>query len=149
MSKLLRFPEQDPLFRYTHRIRSRYGETDQMGYVYYGRYLEYFEVARTEMIRRLGMPYSEMEKEGVMLPVTEAALEYKAPVFYDEEMRVEVTIFEPPLVRLHTFYRVYTDRQSAPHVFGKVTLAFSDVESRKPRRAPDHFLQKLSDSGEA
>ncbi len=142
-SHLVRFPEHEPIHTYVHRMRSRYGETDRMGYVYYGRYLEYFEVARTEMIRNLGLPYKMLEEEGVMLPVVNAALQYKSPVHYDEQMDVHVMVFDMPLVRLHTYYKVFTERSEQPHVLGQVTLAFSDAETRRPCRAPDHFLKSL------
>lgn len=140
---MIRFPDQNPILTYEHRLRSRYGETDRMGYVYYGRYLDYFEEARTEMIRDLGFPYKKMEEEGVMLPVVNAALEYKSPVHYDEEMDIKVKIFELPMVRLYTYYEVYTGKSGKPHVLGKVTLAFSDAQTRRPCRAPDNFLRRL------
>jgi len=140
---MIRFPDEAPIYSYSHHLRSRYGETDQMGYVYYGRYLEYFEVARTELIRNLGLPYSKMEEEGIMLPVVDAAAEYKSPVYYDEEMEVKVLIYDIPMVRLFTYYQVYTGRQEEPHVLGRVTLAFSDSKTRRPCRAPKGFLEKL------
>ncbi len=136
---MIRLPETNPIIRYNYELRSRYGETDQMGYVYYGRYLEYFEVARTEMIRSLGIPYSRLEEDGFMLPVVYAQLDYKAPVHYDELMTIEVSVFEKPMVRLDTFYRVLTSRLEKPHVLGQVTLCFTDVENRKPCRAPEYF----------
>lgn len=114
-----------------------------MGYVYYGRYLEYFEVARTEMIRSYGLSYREMEESGIMLPVIHAELEYKAPILYDEEMQVTVTIFDMPSVRLQTFYEVTTAASKNVHVFGEVTLCFLDAETRKPRRAPESFLKGI------
>lgn len=137
------FPEKQPIYTYTHKIRSRYGETDQMGYVYYGRYLEYFEESRTEMIRALGMPYREMEERGIMLPVIQTHIDYKAPVYYDELMRINVYIFDLPMVRLETYYKVFTDRLDTAHAVGKVTLCFMDRESRKPCRAPVYFRDKL------
>lgn len=140
---MIRFPDQQPILTYEHRLRSRYGETDRMGYVYYGRYLDYFEEARTEMIRDLGFPYKKMEEEGIMLPVVNAALEYKSPVHYDEEMNIKVKIFELPMVRLYTYYEVYTGKSGNPHVLGQVTLAFSDAQTRRPCRAPDNFIRKL------
>lgn len=136
---MIRLPETNPIIQYNYKLRSRYGETDQMGYVYYGRYLEYFEVARTEMIRSLGIPYSRLEEDGFMLPVVYAQLHYKAPVHYDEMMTIEVSVFEKPMVRLDTYYRVLTSRLNIPHVLGQVTLCFTDVENRKPCRAPDYF----------
>ncbi len=138
------FPDKEPIFTYTHQLRSRYGETDQMGYVYYGRYLEYFEESRTEMIRAIGFPYSKLEKKGVMLPVVHTEVNYKAPVFYDELMDIEVLLYDVPTVKLETYYRLYTDRQKKPHIEGKVTLCFMNEENRRPCRAPTEFLESLT-----
>lgn len=138
------FPDKSPIFTYSHEMRSRYGETDQMGYVYYGRYLEYFEEARTEMIRSLGMPYSEMEAEGIMLPVVHTQIDYKAPIFYDELMQVKVHLFDVPSVKLETYYEVYTKRIEKAHAVGKVTLCFMNKANRKPCRAPGPFVDKIA-----
>ncbi|MDX1586944.1 MAG: thioesterase family protein [Balneolaceae bacterium] len=139
------FPDKSPIYSYSHELRSRYGETDQMGYVYYGRYLEYFEVARTEMIRSIGMPYTELEAQGVMLPVVETHINYKAPVYYDELMKVRVHLFDMPAVKLETYYEIFTERLAEqPHALGKVTLCFMREDSRKPCRAPQSFLDGLN-----
>lgn len=138
------FPRKEPIYTYTHMLRSRYGETDQMGYVYYGRYLEYFEESRTEMIRSLGFPYTELEERGVMLPVVHTEVDYKAPVFYDELMQIEVSIFDIPTVRLQTYYKVCTDRREGAHIIGNVDLCFMDEKDRKPCRAPEQFLNQLT-----
>lgn len=124
-------------------MRSRYGETDKMGYVYYGRYLEYFEEARTEMIRSIDFPYARLEESGVMLPVIRALAEYKAPVHYDELMRIRVSMFDMPSVRLETYYEVFTERTDRAHVLGEVMLCFMDEETRKPCRAPQTFIENL------
>lgn len=137
-------PDKDPIYTYSHELRSRYGETDQMGYVYYGRYLEYFEESRTEMIRSLGFPYTKLEENGVMLPVIHTEVDYKAPVFYDELMRVEVMLFDLPVVKLETYYKVFTVRREEPHVRGRVSLCFMKEESRKPCRAPSDFIDSLN-----
>ena len=143
---MIRFPDTPPIHTFRYTLRSRYSETDKMGYVYYARYLEYFEVARTEMIRNLGLPYGEMEKQGIMLPVVDAELTYKAPVLYDEEIHVDVMVFEKPMVRLETFYKVFTNRNETPHVLGRVTLCFTSTETRKPVRAPEEFLMRMEKS---
>jgi len=142
-SEMIVFPDKTPVFSYTHTMRSRYGETDQMGYVYYGRYPEFFEVARTEMLRSLNFTYREMEEDGVMLPVVSMEIDYKQPVFYDEEMQIKVMLFDHPLVRLQTYYAIYTKRQHKPHVKGRVALCFTDSESRKPIKAPAAFLNRF------
>lgn len=140
------FPDKEPLITYTHTLRSRYGETDRMGYVYYGRYLEYFEVARTEFIRSHGFSYREMEEAGIMLPVIHAELEYKKPVLYDEIMQIKVMVFEVPSVRLQTFYELTTEASDEVHVFGEVSLCFMDAETRRPRRAPEDFVRKIKEA---
>ncbi len=142
-------PSQSPIFSFTYDLRSRYAETDKMGYVYYGRYLEYFEVARTEMIRSLGMPYNELEDEGIMLPVVQTHVDYKAPIYYDELMHIRVLIYDMPTVKLETYYEIRTDRQPEPHAFGKVILCFMKEENRKPCRAPKSFTDGLKSAVQA
>ena len=137
------FPEKEPIYTYRHSLRSRYGETDKMGYVYYGRYLEYFEVARTEMIRAMGMPYSDLEEKGIMLPVIQTHVDYKSPIYYDELMHVDVYIYDLPLVKLETYYQIFTERNEKPHARGYVTLCFMNRKNRKPRRAPGTFIEGL------
>lgn len=137
-------PSQSPIFNFTLDLRSRYAETDKMGYVYYGRYLEYFEVARTEMIRSLGMPYSELEDEGIMLPVVQTHVDYKAPIFYDELMHIRVMLYSVPTVKLETYYQITTDRLEEPHAVGKVILCFMREDNRKPCRAPQSFIDGLT-----
>lgn len=136
-------PPGNPLFSYTHPLRSRYGETDKMGYVYYGRYLEYFENARTEMLRSVGLPYAEMEKNGIMLPVTKASLEYRRPVFYDQLMHIKVMMFVIPDTRLETWYEVLNTETGKPTTYGFVELCFVDAATRKPVKTPAVFLQAI------
>lgn len=139
----MKYPDKRPLIEYTHELRSRYGETDRMGYVYYGRYLEYFEVARTEMIRSYGLSYREMEESGVMLPVIHSEIEYKIPVLYDENMQIKVMVFDVPSVRLQTFYEVTTSGSDDIHVLGEVSLCFMNAQTRRPCRAPESFVNSI------
>ena len=67
-----------------------YADTDQMGVVYHANYLIYFEMARTSMLRACGLPYRELEKRGVMLPVTEAHVSYRSPARFEDCITVEV-----------------------------------------------------------
>ena len=115
-----------------------------MGYIYHGRYLEYFEAARTEMVREIGISYKELEDSGVMLPVIHASLHFHSPIFYDELIFVDVLIFEEPGVRLKTAYEVYSERQAdKAHVSGEVHLCFMDIQNRRPVRAPKSFIEPL------
>lgn len=139
-------PDKPPLYTFSHTLRSRYSETDQMGYVYYGRYLEYFEVARTEMIRSVGFPYRKLEEQGIMLPVVESHVKYKAPLFYDDEITIQIQLFDMPAVKLETYYKMFTHRSDQLHAAGKVALCFMDGMTRKPCRAPESFLSRLQEA---
>lgn len=139
---MVRIPSEAPILSYAHQMRSRYSETDKMGYVYYGHYLSYFEVARTEMMRSLGVAYSDLERDGTMLPVIYAQSSYKHPIHYDKLMNIEVFVFKKPFVKLDTFYRITTewDGEKLHCVNGQVTLCFTNSKTRKPCRAPEYIL---------
>ncbi|MDG5768005.1 thioesterase family protein [Balneolales bacterium ANBcel1] len=141
-------PDRPPFLTYRMPLRSRYSETDKMGVVYHSRYLEYFEVVRTEFVREAGLPYAEMENRGVMLPVANVQISYKKPIRYDELMDARLQIFDEPVVRLTTFYDIRPAGSKEIHVIGKVDLVFVDVDSRKPVRAPKDFLNKIRDYAE-
>lgn len=76
----------------TIEVRVRYAETDKMGYVYYSKYLEYFEMGRTEFIRKRGKNYKEIEAEGFLLPVLEVWTKYMQPARYDDLLTIETEI---------------------------------------------------------
>ena len=78
------------MFEHTTKVRVRYGETDQMGYMYYGNYAEFYEVGRVEMLRSQGMTYRSMEESGIMMPVLEMKCKYLKPARYDEEISIRV-----------------------------------------------------------
>ena len=75
-------------------FRVRYAETDQMGVVYHAEYLVWCEIGRTDFIRSLGLPYSELERRGTALAVAEATIRYHAPARYDDLIRVETRLVE-------------------------------------------------------
>jgi acyl-CoA thioester hydrolase len=74
------------------KTRVRYGETDQMGVAYYGRYLDWFEMGRTELCRLYGKTYRDWEREGIFLPVVEATCRYKSSLFYDDEIGITARV---------------------------------------------------------
>ncbi len=90
-------------------VRVRYKDTDQMGVVYYGNYLTFFEVGRAEFMRALGYSYSRLESEGYQLVVTEALVKYHANVGYDELVTIKASVSEVGRVRLRFDYEVYDD----------------------------------------
>jgi acyl-CoA thioester hydrolase len=81
----------------TTQVRVRYAETDQMGIVYYANYLVWFELGRVELLRSLGLAYSNLEKEhSLILPVVDAHCRYREPARYDDEILIETS---PALLR--------------------------------------------------
>jgi acyl-CoA thioester hydrolase len=88
--------------QFTYAIHVPYAHIDAMGIVYYANYLVYFEMARASLLREVGIPYLEMEKSGVMLPVVEAHCEYKASARYDDELVIHSTClpFKGPRLRI-------------------------------------------------
>lgn len=134
--------KQDPLYVYELKLRSRYAETDKMGYVYHSRYLEYFEQARTEMIREAGISYLSLEEMGVMLPVAHVSVDFKRPVFYDELITIRVLIFDEPSTRLNTWYEVLGE-DGKTRLTGHVVLVFVSEETRRPCPPPAAFLEGM------
>lgn len=130
------------MFTYDQLIRVCYGETDQMGFLYYGYYSLYYEQARTEAFRSLGIVYREMEKEGVMMPVLEMKAKYIRPARYDDLLRVRVSVKERPGTRIRTEYEVFNEQQELLNV-AEVTLVFVDHQTFKPVMCPTHIMQKL------
>jgi acyl-CoA thioester hydrolase len=129
---------------YAHRtsIRVRYAETDRMGYVYYGRYAEFFEVGRVEAMRSLGFPYRALEERGFQLPVHDLQVTYHRPARYDDALVLATTITEPPSVRITFRYELF-DAGGVLLTEGSTTLVFIDAASGRPRRAPDDLVAAL------
>ncbi|WP_256013080.1 acyl-CoA thioesterase [Desertivirga xinjiangensis] len=130
------------MFSHETKIRVRYGETDQMGYMYYGNYAEFFEVARVEMLRSLGMDYRSMEAAGIKMPVLEMKCKYLKPALYDEEIRIRTTIAKMPGVRIHFRYDLFNENNELIHE-GETTLAFVDMTRNRPCLPPQEFQDKM------
>lgn len=130
------------MFIHEEKIRVRYAETDQMGYVYYGNYGAYYEVARTEMLRKTGFSYKELEEMGVMMPVLEMNIRYFQPAKYDELLTVKVIMKEMPKVRIKFEYEVYNQQGTLLNK-GTTELVFVNMEKNRPCLAPEIFLKKI------
>lgn len=122
------------------KIRVRYGETDQMGYAYYGVYAQYYEVGRVEAMRLLGFSYKEVEARGLLLPVLDFNIHYKKPAFYDDELTLVTVLRDKPSgFRLPFEYECFGPSGQLLNS-GKVTLVSVDKTSGKPCAMPDWFL---------
>ncbi|NOU58538.1 acyl-CoA thioesterase [Marinifilum caeruleilacunae] len=125
-------------------VRPRYGEVDQMGYVYHGNYVDYCHFARTELLRSLGICDKVLEDHGIMMPVIEMNLKYKKPVGYDEEIRVLTCLKKFPDTRMN-FEFSFVNENDDLVCKAQSTVVFVDRISRKPQRVPSIIKEALAD----
>jgi acyl-CoA thioester hydrolase len=124
------------------QLRPRYGEVDQMGYVYHANYVSYCHQARTELLRKLDLNDKYLEEMGIMMPVISFNIDYKKPAHYDELIRIKTTIKDLPRTR---FYFEFIISNEEGHILSKAnsTLVFVDKRSRHPKLVPEFINCKL------
>ena len=125
------------------QIRVRYAETDQMGYVYYGNYATYFEVARVELLRSVGFTYKKLEEEGIMLPVFEFSIKYFKPAFYDDLLTIKTTLEYNDGARIRFHYEIFNESGSLLNK-AETTLVFIDRRTNRPTIMPAKMKSVLS-----
>jgi acyl-CoA thioester hydrolase len=135
----------DLLLECTSEYRVRYAEVDQMKFMYYGRYLEYFEIARCEMLRVIGLPYAEIEKRGLLLPVLESHVTYKRPAYYDDLIAVKASMKGMPQVKLRIEYEVHNKETGVLLATGYTEHAFLNPETNKVTRVPQIFTEAVNE----
>ncbi len=131
-----------------HEIRVRYADTDKMQFVYNGKYLEYFEVGRTELLRSLGLPYSEVEKRGYQLPLVEANIKYKSAAFYDDLLIIESSyqLETTPIIQIN--YTIYRKETMEIIAEGFTKHIFIKEETKKAVRPPEFYIQAIQNAEE-
>ena len=124
-------------------VRVRYADTDQMKFVYYGKFFEYFEQGRSDLLRAVGLPYTEIEAMGLFLPVIEAHAEYRKAARYDDELQIHTRLKERPIARVRIDYEV--TRSGSPEIIaeGYTIHTFVNAATGKPTRAPAQFLEMI------
>jgi len=125
-----------------NKIRIRYDEVDQMGYVYYGNYAKYYHISRTELLRKIGISDKELEKHDILLPVIEMNIKYIKPIFYDEIISIKTSLNKIPTSRL-TFKHEVRNQKNELINQAESTVAFVENHSRKPMRAPQLIVNKI------
>ena len=130
---------------YTHetKIRVRYAETDKMGFVYYGNYPAYYEVARVEGFRALGFPYKEMEDAGIGMPVLSLQVKYHGPAKYDDLLTIKLMIPEMPRARMRFLYEIRNEAEELVNS-GETILAFMNMETGRPVKMPERMKASIS-----
>ncbi len=123
-------------------IRVRYGETDQMGVVYYGNYAQYLEQGRTEWLRELGFSYKWMEANDVQLPVVHFSIDYKLPARYDDLIIVKTSLKKMPSVKIEFYYEIYNESKQLLATANTI-LVFINSKTKKLMKAPDYLIDRL------
>lgn len=122
------------------KVNVRYAETDQMGFVYYGNYAQYFEIGRVEALKKIGLSYRELEERGFMLPVKSLHVNYIRAAKYDDTLTIITCIKEKPNNKIRFDYEIYRDKELL--VTGDTTLFFMNKEGR-PIKPPQFFEEMI------
>jgi acyl-CoA thioester hydrolase len=127
----------------TTQIRVRYADTDQMKFVYYAKYFEYFEQGRSDLLREIGLPYPEIEKRGIFLPVIEAHAEYISSAHFDDLLEVTTILNTTPSSTIRIEYELRNVETKELLGTGYTVHCFLNAENGKPTRAPKYFLDAV------
>jgi len=134
------------MIKHDTQIRVRYGEVDQMGFLYHSHYVDYFDAARTQMLRDLGLPYAKVEAAGIMMPVLNVNIDYIKAANYDDLVTVRTIIKEIPSVKMKFYYEVFrpcAQGELELITTGEVTIAFMHSASKRACRAPESIINAL------
>ena len=133
------------MIQYDHLVKVYYKDVDQMGIVYYSRYYEYFEEARTELLNSIGLDVTSIENQGIQLPVIESHCEYSKGAKFEQDLIIKTAILDIPKARLKIDYNVYKDHSNELLVKGYTVHAFMN-QSGRAIRTPDLVLNTIQDN---
>lgn len=132
------------MISHTTEIRVRYADTDKMQFVYNGKYLEYFEVGRTELFRSIGFPYRQIENEGYQLPLIEAGIKYLTPATYDDLLLITATVNELYTPKPTVSYQIHNKESGALIAEGFTVHVFIKADTKKAVRPPKIYIDFLA-----
>ena len=132
------------MYEFDTSIRVRYAEADPMNVVYYGNYAQYFEVARVESLRNLGISYKSIEEMGIMLPVVELNIKYLRPDKYDDLLTIKTMIKALPTDHRIKFDQEVYNEQGKLLTVGVVKLYFMNKDFSQRAQMPNYLKEKLS-----
>tara|TARA_B100000427_G_scaffold326162_1_gene334307 strand:- start:215 stop:622 length:408 start_codon:yes stop_codon:yes gene_type:complete len=130
------------MYSFKSKIRVRYSDTDQMGFVYYGVYAQYFEVGRVEFFRSLSISYKELEMKGFSFPVVHMNVDYKKPAFYDDIIIVNTSVNKISSVRINFSYETLNLQNDILNT-AEVILVCYDKKNKKACAIPDYIINKI------
>ncbi len=124
-------------------VRVRYSETDQMGVVYHGNYIPYFEIGRVEWLRNKGVSYKSLEESGIALPIVSMTINYKKPARYDDLLTVKTTFKQYSSVKIEFDCEIWS-AENELLTTAQFILVFVDVKQSKAIVPPPHILSIIS-----
>ncbi len=130
--------------KYETHITARYAETDQMGIIHHSVYPVWFEVGRTDFIKMLGIGYGQLEKDGVMLPLSELSCKYIRPLHYEDEVIIQTSVQKVTFSRIQFSYKVFLDGVLMAE--GSTTHGFVDSKTLRPlniKKFDQQLFEKL------
>ena len=133
------------MISFDHRVKIFYKDVDQMGIVYYSRYFEYFEEARTELLASIGLGVTDVEKKGIMLPVISSHCDYLKGARFEQNIIIRASISTSPRSKLQIDYSVFIEDEKEPIATGYTEHAFVNdkgVAVRAPKMILEHLNQK-------
>ncbi len=127
------------------KITVRYAETDQMGIAHHSNYPIWYEVARTDLIKKMGLTYTQMEQEGVIVPLVELQCKYLSAAYYEDKLIVEVALKQVSPVKLEFEYCIYREGEEQPLNVGRTVHALvgKDFKPMNVRKMHPEIYQML------
>ncbi len=132
------------MFNSETNIRVRYSETDQMNVVYHGNYAQYFEVARAEAIREMGLTYKEMEEMGIVMPIVELHTKFLRPAKYDDLLTIKTQLRELPTDHRIEFHHEVYNEEGKLLTIGRIVLYFLDAKTMARTVMPSALANHLA-----
>ena len=132
------------MHQFEHKIRVRYVECDQMKFVHHSVYASYFEEARTEVLRNIGMIYSVMEQEGIIMPVRQMNIKYHYAARYDDVLKIVVRMKSIPVLKCELEYEVYNQKDELLTT-AEMILFFAKKDTLRPLRLPKKYIQIMEE----
>jgi acyl-CoA thioester hydrolase len=128
---------------HTVEVRVRYSETDQMGVVYHGNYIPYFEIGRVEWLRNKGVSYKSLEESGIALPIVSMTLNYKKSARYDDLLTVKTKFKKLGAVKIEFDCEIWSE-QNELLTTAQFILVFVDMKTGRPIAPPKHILDIMN-----